>query len=84
MNSLSKVSAFQSCNGTTFVINHDPKNTELTKFLSYFDVWHSRGEFKPDGVWFEAQIEFFDLLYSDMFKAVLFRLNAVAVENKAN
>lgn len=83
MNTLSNISAFPSANGTTFVINHDPKNTELTKFLSYFDVWHSKGEIKPDGVWFEAQVEFFDLLYSDLFKAVLFRLNAVAVESGA-
>ena len=79
------VYVFKNCHGATSIVNYDGGNSSLNTFLSLFDVWGSRGEFKYSQdknhveVWFECLPEMFEMLNTLPFKAAFERMGVKLV-----
>ena len=79
------VYAFKNCHGNTSIVNYDGGNSDLNTFLSMFDVWSSRGEFKYSedknhvDVWFEALPEMLNMLHTMPFKTAFERMGVKLV-----
>lgn len=74
-------SPYRSCN----VINYAATKNEVNSFLHNFDIWNCRGIFKPSEdknhqeVWFECNLEFFDMLHTETMKRAFERMGVKLV-----
>lgn len=74
-----RVFIIPSVHGTTNVINYDASNGSLNAFLSAFDVWNSKGNFKVSNdnnhqeVWFEMDFDFYMLSKCDTLRKAIER-----------
>lgn len=74
MKSRKYIYVFCNVHNTTSVVNYDASNNDVNTFLSYFDIWGSRGEFKlsedeiHQEVWFECSKNFYRLAKTGEFK----------------
>jgi hypothetical protein len=72
-----RVLIFPSVHATTNVVNYDATNNCLNTFLSAFDVWNSKGNFKLSDdnnhqeVWFEMDFDFYMISKCDTLRKAI-------------
>lgn len=80
-----RVLVFPSVHGSTNVINYDASNSMLNTFLSAFDVWNSKGNFKVSDdnnhqeVWFEMDFDFYMVSKCDTLRKAIERFGVEVV-----
>ena len=76
-----------SVHGTTLVVNYDASNGFLNSFLSAFDVWNKRGEYKWSNdskrfeIWFEMDFDFYMISKCDTLRKAIERFGVEVIHD---
>ena len=85
MNNRKFVYAFMNPHNSISVVNYNADNNTLNTFLSLFDVWDMKGQFKLSNdnnhqeVWFEWHKSLWDALHTDPFSEAFRKMGVTLV-----
>ena len=87
MTNRKRVLIFPSVHGTTIVINCDAENNSLNGFLSAFDIWNGKCDFKLSDdnehyeAWFEMDCDFYMVSKCDTLRKAIERFGVEVVHD---